>query len=102
MNLRFEFGCYLNLNLLRGSGSGILPNLIPEPQVRNQVQTGFGRFRNQTAASLLATGAIVGAGVRVSSRARERDAVPCSMNWAALWLCSKVYGSSGKWSGNLS
>ena len=30
---RFEFGRYLNLNLLRGSGSGILPNLIPEPQV---------------------------------------------------------------------
>ena len=52
-NLRFEFGHYLNLNLLRGSGSGILPNLIPEPQVRNQVWTGFGRFGNWTVASLI-------------------------------------------------
>ena len=43
----------MNLNLLRGSGSGILLNLIPKPQVRNQVWTGFGRFGNQTAASLL-------------------------------------------------
>ena len=49
---RFEFGLYLNPNLPRGLGLGILPNLIPEPQVRNWVQTGFGRFRNQTAASL--------------------------------------------------
>ena len=36
-----------------GLGSGILPNLIPEPQVRNQVRTGFRRFRNWTAASLI-------------------------------------------------
>ena len=34
---RFEFGLYSNLNLPRGSGSGILPNLIPEPLVRNWV-----------------------------------------------------------------
>ena len=27
----------MNLNLLRGLGSGILLNLIPEPQVENQV-----------------------------------------------------------------
>ena len=52
LNLRFEFGLYLNLNLLRGLGSGILLNLIPEPQVQNQVWTGFGRFRNWTVASL--------------------------------------------------
>ena len=39
-NLRFEFAFYLNL--------------IPKPQVWNQVQTGFGRFRNQTVASLTA------------------------------------------------
>ena len=38
LNLRFEFYQCLNLNLLRGSGSGILLNLIPEPQVQNQVQ----------------------------------------------------------------
>ena len=50
--LRFKFGQYLNLNLLRGLGSGILLNLIPEPQVQNQVQTGFRRFRNQTVAIL--------------------------------------------------
>ena len=37
-NLRFGFGLYLNLNLLRGSGSGILLNLIPEPRF----QIGFG------------------------------------------------------------
>ena len=37
MNLRFEFGQYLNPNLLRGSGSGILLNLNPEPQVWNWV-----------------------------------------------------------------
>ena len=52
LNLRFKFGLCLNLNLLRGSGSGILPNLIPEPQVQNQVRTGFGRFGNWTMASL--------------------------------------------------
>ena len=51
-NLRFEFALYLNLNLLRGSGSGILLNLIPEPQVQNWVWTRFRRFRNQTVASL--------------------------------------------------
>jgi hypothetical protein len=51
-NLRFEFALYPNPNLPRGSGSGILLNLIPEPQVRNQVRTGFGRFGNRTAASL--------------------------------------------------
>ena len=51
-NLRFEFSHYLNLNLLRGLGSGILPNLISKPQVQNQVRTGFGRFGNWTAASL--------------------------------------------------
>ena len=50
---RFEFGLYSNPNLPRGSGSGILPNLIPEPQVQNRVWTGFGRFRNWTAASLV-------------------------------------------------
>ena len=49
---RFEFSLYSNPNLPRGSGLGILPNLIPEPQVRNQVRTGFRRFRNQTMASL--------------------------------------------------
>ena len=49
---RFEFGLYSNLNLPRGSGSGILLNLIPEPQVQNRVQTGFGRFGNWTTASL--------------------------------------------------
>ena len=52
LNLRFEFALYPNPNLPRGSGSGILLNLIPEPQVRNQVRTGFRRFGNQTAASL--------------------------------------------------
>ena len=31
------FGRYSNLNLPRGSGLGILPNLIPKPQVRNWV-----------------------------------------------------------------
>ena len=50
--LRFEFGQYLNSNLLRGSGSGILLNLIPEPQVQNQVRARFERFGNQTMASL--------------------------------------------------
>ena len=40
----------------------------------------------------LAMGAVVGAGVRVSSRARERDAVLCSTNHVALWICSRVYG----------
>ena len=55
MNLRFEFSQYLNLNLLGGSGSGILLNLIPEPQVWNQVQTRFRRFRNQTMASLMSS-----------------------------------------------
>ena len=39
-NLRFEFGLYLNLNLLRGLGSGILLNLIPEP--RFQIRFGLG------------------------------------------------------------
>ena len=29
--LGFEFGLYLNLNLLRGLGSGILLSLITEP-----------------------------------------------------------------------
>ena len=52
--------------------------------------------------SALAMDAIIGAGVRVSSRVRERDAVPCSTNHTALWICSKVYKSLGKWSGNLS
>ena len=31
--LRFKFSLYQNPNLLRGLGSGILLNLIPEPQV---------------------------------------------------------------------
>ena len=53
--VRFEFGLCSNLNPLRGSGSYIPLNLIPEPQVQNQVQTRFGRFGNQTAASLVIT-----------------------------------------------
>ena len=56
LNLRFEFDLYLNLNLLRGLGSGILLNLIPKPQVPNWVWTRFGRFRNWTMASLPAGG----------------------------------------------
>ena len=36
----------------RGSGLSILLNLIPKPQVPNQVWTGFGRFGNWTTASL--------------------------------------------------
>ena len=52
LGLGFEFSLYLNLNLLRGLGSGILLNLIPKPQVQNQVRTGFGRFRNWTVTSL--------------------------------------------------
>ena len=36
--LGFEFALYLNPNPPRGSGSGILLNLIPEPQVQNWVQ----------------------------------------------------------------
>ena len=50
----------------------------------------------------LATDAIISAGVCVSSRVRERDAVLCSMNRVASWICSKVYGLLGKWSRNLS
>ena len=50
----------------------------------------------------LAMDAVIGVGVRVLSRARERDVVPCSMNCMATWICSKVYGSLGKWLGNLS
>ena len=53
LNLRFKFGLYLNLNLLRGLGSHTLPNLIPKSQVQNQVWIGFGRFRNRTTASQL-------------------------------------------------
>ena len=53
-NPRFKFALYPNLNLPRGSGLGILLNLIPEPQVQNWVQTGFGRFGNWTVASLVA------------------------------------------------
>ena len=40
-NLTFKFCQYLNLNLPRSSGSHILSNLIPEPQVPNQVWTRF-------------------------------------------------------------
>ena len=49
--------------------------------------------------SALATDTVVGAGVRVLLRARERDMVLCSMNHVALWICSKVYGSSGNGQG---
>ena len=51
--VRFEFSLCSNLNPLRGSGSYIPPNLIPKPQVQNQVRTRFGRFGNRTTASLL-------------------------------------------------
>ena len=54
--IRFEFCQYLNLNLPRGSGSHILSNLNPEPRVQIQVRTRFGRFVNQTMASLVVAG----------------------------------------------
>ena len=57
-SLRFKFCQYLNLNLPRGLGSHILSNLNPEPRVQIQVWTRFGRFRNQTAASLLSSHSI--------------------------------------------
>ena len=56
---RFEFSLCSNPNLPRGLGLGILLNLIPEPQVRNWVRTGFRRFGNQTAASLLPLATII-------------------------------------------
>ena len=52
---RFEFGLCSNPNLPRGLGLGILPNLIPEPQIRNW----FGRFGNRTTASLLPLATII-------------------------------------------
>ena len=52
--------------------------------------------------SALETEMEVSAGVHVSSRVSKKDMMPCSTNHAALWICSKVHGSLGKWSGNLS
>ena len=52
--------------------------------------------------SAVATETVVGVGVCVLSQVREVDVVLCSTNHAALWICSKVYGLSGKWAGNLS
>ena len=98
-NLRFELALYPNLNLPRGSGSGILLNLIPEPQVQNQVQTRFGRFGNRTVASLKLCGGFLAKkeGVWCDLSEKRCRLVDFQQKWKVCGVTSLPFFTRGFW-----